>query len=171
MGSIDITYAVVVAVLAALSTFAGTLFSQQVTDWVNRRAQRKTFNLYAGLEIKNLIKNMDAFLTAYSKDKFYDYNLIASLEKSVEKLDDARGAVHLIKSQEVQEKLFEVVGKTNLLVKDLRGTQDYEYNKDGDQAIPESKKVEFIKEKRNLHLIEITDLKRQLEDLARSFRN
>lgn len=173
MESSNIT--VLAVILGSVLGFVATLTSSLIVGYLDNRRKAIAHKTYLKLEFGDFLKSIEEIRTAFEYQRFYDFLLLDLLDKNVENLQEVRKNTWLITDPKLQVQVFEFINRIALLAKEMRGIQSYAYRstiqdettgQDRPMTAPEkTNRNMLVEQKRQSHMLEILDLKREIKKL------
>jgi len=150
--------------LGSILTFLATTVTGVLIEKYKNRRRKTSFKIRVKLELSQAIKSLDEIRNAQSRQKWYDYQLLNILDSSVDNLQQIRKDVSLLGDESVQQRAYDAIIKIARLAQNMRALQDYEY----DNTDTSDTKTKFIEESKVKNDIDLTDLKRDIEELKKA---
>ena len=165
--------------VGAIAASIGTFFANLLIEYVRERRNTKTNKLNLSLLLKvvfqDSLKLLDQLKNSLTNQNIFSLRFTGVLIKSINRLENLRVSAYFLQNSQLVEKFFNLTVELSIFVQDievlesLANTAQQNYN---DKPTSENKakmndQLNLIKEQRQVKLIELVDLHRQIEDIVK----
>lgn len=159
-------YSFLLLFLGSLLTFLGTWTVEKWKNSQERKEKTRNFILLVKQEFGVVIKALDRLKTVQDYRRYYDYNILGQLDKSIFNLESYKKDAIYLPSSDKQEIFIDLISDISTFSSETRGIQDLYYSESKKTADPlASKKNRSHKKKdKNPDLLSKDGLEKYYDD-------
>jgi hypothetical protein len=165
------------AILGSVGTYFANYKIEQVKVHNQDATQRRNLRLVLKLEFEAYQKSMSELKSSLETQGIYSFRWINLIKRNAGSVESLRLSFYALQDDELQERLYALVTDLSLFLGDVETIETWwnglqqspPITPNGSQANPSEKTSQenHLKEQRRLKLVDLVDLKRRVDEIAK----
>jgi hypothetical protein len=164
-------------VVGAAASYLANLRLDREKSRKSIEEQRKNLRLVLKLELVSALKGINDLKRSRDERTFFMLRWVGVIREAIKGWESQRSRLHLLRDAQLQELLINLMTELELFSNDIHTTENWQLDLDkspplgpnGNELdqVERDRQQEIVKEQRRIHLIELMDLRRRLEEAIR----